>query len=71
MTSTSTTSARPAAAAITSVILEVPDPDAAGAFCHAAFGLGGQKRAADLIERWSRQDGDEEREARPPTKSVL
>lgn len=36
-----------------------------------AFGLGGQKRAADLIERWSRQDGDEEREARPPTKSVL
>jgi hypothetical protein len=36
-----------------------------------AFGLGGQKRAADLIERWSRQDGDEEREPRPPTKSVL
>ena len=44
MTSTSTTSAQAAAAAITSVILEVPDPDAAGAFCHAAFGLGGQVR---------------------------
>jgi uncharacterized glyoxalase superfamily protein PhnB len=43
MTSTSTTSAQ-AAAAITSVILEVPDPAAAGAFCHAAFGLGGQVR---------------------------
>jgi uncharacterized glyoxalase superfamily protein PhnB len=43
MTSTST-SAQAAAAAITSVILEVPDPDAAGAFCHAAFGLGGQVR---------------------------
>src|SRR5258708_7067982 len=24
-----------------------------------AFGLGGQKRAADLIERWSRADGEE------------
>ena len=43
MTSTSTTSVR-AAAAITSVILEVPDPDAAAAFCQAAFGLGGQVR---------------------------
>ena len=44
MTSTSTTSAQAAAAAITSVILEVPDPDAAGAFYRAAFGLGGQVR---------------------------
>ena len=44
MTSTSTTSAQAAATAITSVILEAPDPDAAGAFCHAAFGLGGQVR---------------------------
>jgi uncharacterized glyoxalase superfamily protein PhnB len=43
MTSTSTTTAQ-AAAAVTSVILEVPDPDAAGAFCHAAFGLVGQVR---------------------------
>ena len=43
MTSTSTTSAQ-AAAAITSVILEVPDPDAAGAFYCAAFGLGDQVR---------------------------
>ena len=44
MTSTSTTSAQAAAAAITSVILEVPDPDAAGAFYRAAFGLGSQLR---------------------------
>ncbi len=44
MTSTSTTSVKAAAAAITSVILEMPDPDAAGAFCHAAFGLGEQVR---------------------------
>jgi hypothetical protein len=43
MASTSTTSAR-AAAAITSVILEVPDPDAADAFYRAAFGLGSQLR---------------------------
>jgi uncharacterized glyoxalase superfamily protein PhnB len=44
MTSTSTSSTQAAAAAITSVILEVPDPDAAGTFCRAAFGLGGQVR---------------------------
>ena len=43
MTSTSTTSVK-AAAAITSVTLEVPDPDAAGAFYRAAFGLGTQVR---------------------------
>jgi Conserved TM helix len=35
-----------------------------------AFGLGGQKRAAELIERWSRQD-DDHPSARPSTKSVL
>ncbi|HWC45983.1 MAG TPA: hypothetical protein VG868_07695 [Casimicrobiaceae bacterium] len=35
-----------------------------------AFGLGGQKRAADLLERWSRQD-DETHPARPRSKSVL
>ena len=35
-----------------------------------AFGLGGQRRAGEIIERWSRQD-DEERDARPPTKPVL
>jgi len=29
-----------------------------------AFGLGGQRRAAELIERWSRTDADEAREAR-------
>src|SRR6185437_16090979 len=28
-----------------------------------AFGLGGQRRAAELIERWSRTDADEAREA--------
>jgi len=32
------------AASITSVILEVPDPAAGGAFCRAAFGLGDQVR---------------------------
>ena len=36
-----------------------------------AFGLGGQKRAADLIERWSRQADAEETPARNPTKPVL
>jgi ABC-type multidrug transport system fused ATPase/permease subunit len=36
-----------------------------------AFGLGGQRRAAELIERWSRQGRDEEREAHSRTKSVL
>jgi hypothetical protein len=36
-----------------------------------AFGLGGTKRAGELIERWSRQDVDEKRDARPPTKPVL
>ena len=44
MTDTSTTSVREAAAAITSVTLEVPDPAAAGAFYRAAFGLGTQLR---------------------------
>ncbi len=44
MTSTSTTSVKAAAAAITSVTLEVPDPDTAGAFYRAAFGLGTQVR---------------------------
>src|SRR5207248_3026725 len=43
MTSTSTTSVQ-AAAAITSVTLEVPDPDAADAFYRAAFGLGTRLR---------------------------
>lgn len=39
-----------------------------------AFGLGGQRRAGELIERWSRTETDdhrEAREARPPIKSVL
>lgn len=36
-----------------------------------AFGIGGTKRAGELIERWSRQDVDDKRDARPPTKSVL
>jgi predicted lactoylglutathione lyase len=40
MTDTSTTSVKAAAAAITSVTLEVPDPAAAEAFYRAAFGLG-------------------------------
>jgi len=44
MTSTSTTSVQAAAAAITSVTLEVPDPDTAGAFYRAAFGLGTKVR---------------------------
>jgi predicted lactoylglutathione lyase len=44
MTDTTTTSVQAGAAAITSVILEVPDPVAAGAFYRAAFGLGPQLR---------------------------
>jgi hypothetical protein len=36
-----------------------------------AFGLGGQKRAADLIERWSRQADAEEQSAGNRTKPVL
>ena len=36
-----------------------------------AFGLGGQKRAAELIERWSWQTNDKEPAARDETKSVL
>jgi small-conductance mechanosensitive channel len=36
-----------------------------------AFGLGGQHRAAELIERWSRPDLDGTRDARPPRKPVL
>ena len=36
-----------------------------------AFGIGGTKRAGELIERWSRQDVDDKRDARSPTKSVL
>jgi catechol 2,3-dioxygenase-like lactoylglutathione lyase family enzyme len=44
MSNTSATSVKAAAAAITSVTLEVPDPDAAGAFYRAAFGLGDQVR---------------------------
>ena len=44
MTDTATTSVRAAAAAITSVTLEVPDPDAAEAFYRAAFGLGTRVR---------------------------
>jgi hypothetical protein len=36
-----------------------------------AFGLGGQKRAADLIERWSRQSDAEEPPPRNQTKPVL
>ena len=43
MTSTSTTSVK-AAAAITCVTLEVPDPAAADGFYQAAFGLGSQVR---------------------------
>ena len=35
-----------------------------------AFGLGGQKRAAELIEHWSRQGG-EDKTPRPQTKPVL
>src|SRR6476620_4970538 len=44
MTSTSTTAGQAAAAAITSVTLEVPDPDAADGFYRAAFGLGTKVR---------------------------
>jgi predicted lactoylglutathione lyase len=44
MTGTSTTSVQAAAAAITSVTIEVPDPAAADAFYRAAFGLGTQLR---------------------------
>ncbi|HEY1000596.1 MAG TPA: glyoxalase, partial [Streptosporangiaceae bacterium] len=44
MTSTSATPVQAAAAAITSVTLEVPDPDAADAFYRAAFGLGTRVR---------------------------
>src|SRR5580692_5400264 len=47
MTSTSTTSAKEAAAAITSVTLEVPDPVAADGFYQAAFGLGAQVRVRE------------------------
>jgi hypothetical protein len=36
-----------------------------------AFGLGGQKRAAELIERWSRPTNDKEPATRDQTKSVL
>jgi hypothetical protein len=36
-----------------------------------AFGLGGTKRAGELIERWSRRDVDDKRDARPASKSVL
>jgi hypothetical protein len=36
-----------------------------------AFGLGGQKRAAELLERWSGQDAAEVHEPRPRSKSVL
>jgi hypothetical protein len=36
-----------------------------------AFGLGGQKRAADLIERWSKPPDQEEPRSSGQTKSVL
>jgi hypothetical protein len=36
-----------------------------------AFGLGGQKRAGELIDRWSRQDDSEKPAPRNPTKPVL
>ena len=36
-----------------------------------AFGLGGQKRAAELIERWSHHSVEEKAGARGQTKSVL
>jgi hypothetical protein len=36
-----------------------------------AFGLGGTRRAGELIERWSRQDIDDKRDARSSSKSVL
>src|SRR5215468_1210437 len=36
-----------------------------------AFGLGGQRRAAELIEHWSRQSTEEKPVPRTPTKPVL
>jgi hypothetical protein len=36
-----------------------------------AFGLGGQKRAGELIERWSHGDDDEERASKRQSRSVL
>jgi hypothetical protein len=36
-----------------------------------AFGLGGQKRAGELIERWSHGDDDDERAAKRQSRSVL
>ncbi len=36
-----------------------------------AFGLGGQKRAAELIERWSRHSVEDKSATRGQTKSVL
>jgi hypothetical protein len=36
-----------------------------------AFGLGGQKRAADLIERWSKPPDQQEPRSPAQTKSVL
>jgi mechanosensitive ion channel-like protein len=36
-----------------------------------AFGLGGQKRAAELIDRWSRHSLETKQETRVSTKSVL
>jgi hypothetical protein len=36
-----------------------------------AFGLGGQKRAAELIEQWTRQSAAEEHAARSRSKPVL
>ena len=50
MTDTDTTSVRAAAAAITSVTLDVPDLAAAGAFYRAAFGLGSQLRLRESQE---------------------
>ena len=36
-----------------------------------AFGLGGQKRAGELIDRWSRHSLEAKEQTRVPTKSVL
>jgi hypothetical protein len=36
-----------------------------------AFGLGGQKRAGELIERWSHGDDDDEHAAKRQSRSVL
>ena len=36
-----------------------------------AFGLGGQKRAAELLERWAGQDANAAHEPRPRSKSVI